>query len=116
MKPEIPRAAMSPEERELRSRASQILAGAGLIHGYLSTRFQVCGGKNCRCTRGEKHETFVLVLRRQGKTIQIPVPKRLVATVQRWVEQEKVLQDLLRRISELRTERIREMKRVKPGG
>ena len=115
MQQEIPRAAMSREERDLRSRASKILGGAGLVHGYLSTRYQICGTPNCRCTRGEKHEAFVLVLRKEGKTMQIPIPRRLVPTVQRWVEQEKTLQDLLRRISELRTERIREMKRAKPG-
>ncbi len=115
MRQEIPRASMSQQERDLRSRASKLLAGAGLIHGYLSTRHQVCGTPNCRCTRGEKHEAFVLVLRREGKTIQIPVPRRLVSTVRRWVDQEKTLQDLVRRISELQTERIREMKRAKPG-
>jgi len=114
MRQEIPKASMSIDERELRSRAGQMLSGAGLVHGYLDTRYQKCGKPNCRCTRGEKHETFVLVLRKEGKTTQIPIPRRLVPSVQRWVEQEKVLQDLLRRISDLQTERIREMKRAKP--
>ena len=106
---------MSLEERDLRSRAAKLLAGAGLVHGYLSTRYQVCGTPNCRCTRGEKHQAFVLVLRKEGQTTQIPIPKRLVSTVRQWVGQEKSLQDLLRRISELQTERLREMKRAKPG-
>jgi len=112
MQPEIPRAAMSDEEREIRSRASQLLSGAGLVHGFLSIRLQKCGKENCRCSRGEKHETFVLVLRNEGRTTQLPIPKALVAKVRRWVEQEKGLQDLLRRISELQTERIREMKKA----
>ena len=116
MRQEILKASMSQEERSLRSRACQILSGAGLVHGHLSTRLQKCGKPNCRCTRGEKHETFVLVLRKDGKVTQIPIPKRLISTVQRWVDQEKNLQDLLCRISELQTERIREMKRAKPGG
>ena len=114
MRQEIARASMSQQERDLRSRASQLLAGAGLIHGYLSTRYQICGTPNCRCTRGEKHQAFVLVIRREGKTIQIPIPRRLVPTVERWVGQEKTLQDLVRQISELQTERIREMKRARP--
>ena len=105
---------MSREERDLRSRASQLLSSAGLVHGYLSVRYQKCGKPNCRCTRGDKHEAFVLVIRKQGKTVQIPVPRRLAPTAQRWVEQEKTLQDLLLRISELQTERIQEMKRIKP--
>ncbi len=112
---EINKAAMSHEERDLRSRASQLLSGAGLVHGHLSARRQKCGKPNCRCTRGEKHEAFVLVIRKEGETVQVPIPKRLVPTARRWVEQEKTLQDILRRISELQTERIREMKRAKPG-
>jgi hypothetical protein len=114
MRQEISRASMSQQERDLRSSAKKLLDGAGLIHGYLSTRYQVCGTPNCRCTRGEKHQAFVLVIRREGKTVQIPIPRRLVPTVQRWVEQEKTLQEHVRMISELQTERIREMKRAKP--
>ena len=116
MPPEISRAAMSREERELRARANQLLAGAGLIHGYLSTRYQVCGTPNCRCTRGEKHKAFVLVLRKEKKTVQIPIPRWLAPTVRKWVGQEKDLQDMVRRISELQVERIQEMKRAKSGG
>ena len=116
MRHEIAKAAMSEEERELRSRAGQILSGAGLIHGNLSTRLQKCGKPNCRCNRGERHELFVLVLRQDGKTIQVPIPRRLVQRVRQWVQQEKDLQEMLRRISELQTERIRELKkRATPG-
>jgi hypothetical protein len=116
MPPQISKAAMSSEERKLRSRANKLLAGAGLIHGYLSTRYQVCGTPNCRCTRGDKHEAFVLVLRKEKKTVQIPIPRWLAPTVKKWVEQEKDLQDTVRRISDLQVERIQEMKRAKPGG
>ncbi len=112
MKELIPRAAMSKEERKLRSRASQILSRAGLVHGSLSRRLQRCGKPGCHCTRGEKHETFVLVLRREGKTIQIPIPRWLAPAVRKWVDQEKDLQDLVRRISELQAERIQEMKKA----
>lgn len=114
MRPEIPRAAMSPEERDLRSRANQILSGAGLLHGHLSVRRQKCGKPNCRCTRGEKHEVFVLVLRKHGRPVQIPIPRWLASRVQRWVEQEKALQEMLLRISELQAERIQELKQNQP--
>lgn len=116
MPQEIHKNAMSREERDLRSRANKLLAGAGLIHGYLSTRYQVCGTPNCRCTRGEKHQAFVLVLRREKKTVQVPIPRWLAPTVRNWVEQEEALQDMVRRISELQVERIQEMKRTGSGG
>jgi hypothetical protein len=115
MQQKISKATMSKEERDLRSRAGLLLSQAGLVHGSLSRRMQKCGKPSCRCTRGEKHETFVLVLRQEGQVVQIPIPKHLVPTVRGWVEQEKTLQDLVQRISELQTERIREMKGAKPG-
>ena len=91
MKAEFSRAAMSERERQARSRANQLLDGAGLLHGYLSTRFQTCGKKSCRCTRGEKHQAFVLVIHEEGKTTQIPVPRDLEPIVRRWVEQDREL-------------------------
>ena len=116
MQPEISRAAMSTEERDLRSRAAQLLSRAGLLHGYLATRYQTCGKANCRCARGEKHETFVLVLHEGGHTEQIPVPRRLEPTVRQWVEQEKSLQELLAKLSDLHIRRLRDAKQAGPGG
>ena len=89
MKPEISRASMSNEERDIRSRMNSAIAGNGLIHGHLSRRFQLCGSESCRCTWGERHETFVLVVRSEGRRVQVPVPKRLVPSVRRWIDQEK---------------------------
>jgi len=114
MQSEINKASMSRQERDLRSRAAQLISGSGLIHGYLSTRYQVCGKENCRCTRGNKHEILVLVLRREGRSEQIPIPRHLASMVRRWVEQEKTLQELLTEISKLQAQRIRDMKKKEP--
>ena len=113
MQQEIPKSAMSSEERDLRSRAGKLLSSSGLLHGYLSVRLQKCGKQTCRCTRGELHEACVLVLRNEGRTEQIPIPRDLVETVRHWVDQEKTLQGLLLRISELQTDRIKELKRTR---
>ena len=114
MRPDLPKASMSQKERALRSKASHLLAGGALLHGYVSTRRQVCGKPNCRCTRGEKHLAFVLVVRREGETKQIPIPKRLEPMVRDWVEKEKTLQEIVARISELQIERLQALK--KQGG
>ena len=116
MKAEIPRNAMSNEERSLRSKAAKLLSQAGLLHGSLSTRYQKCGQENCRCTRGQKHQVFVLVLRKDGQRQQIPIPRDLVDTGRQWLEQEKTRQGLLARISELQAQRIVELKRKRSGG
>lgn len=115
MRPELSKTAMSPEERALRSKAAQILASGALLHGYLAKRTKVCGKPNCRCTRGEKHTVFVLVVRREGRSQQIPVPKRLEPTVRRWVEQDKAVREIVARISELQIERLRDLKKPRGG-
>lgn len=111
MKPEVPKPSMSPQERRVRSRASQILASSGILHGTLSVRHQVCGKPNCRCTRGHKHRTLVLVVRDQGSTQQIQIPARLEDTVRRWLEQDREIRELLLEISGFHQDRVLKMKR-----
>jgi hypothetical protein len=111
MKPEIPRLAMSPEERDLRSRLTALLHGAGILHGTLVERHQVCGKPSCRCAEGEKHRALVLSVRRDRKLEQIYVPASLERTVRRWLEQAHRAQDLLREISRVHVEKIREEKK-----
>jgi hypothetical protein len=113
MRPEFQRFALSPRERELRSRASQLLSGAGLIHGNLVERFQVCGKESCHCARGEKHRTLVLTVRREKKLEQLYIPKPLEPTVRRWLDQGRDLQELLRQISQLHWEKLRQQKQEK---
>jgi hypothetical protein len=116
MRPDLSKAAMSAEERALRSKAAQILASGALLHGYLAKRTQVCGKPNCKCTRGEKHAVFVLVVRRDGRSEQIPIPKRLEPAVRQWVEQDKTVREIVARISELQTDRLRDLKKLGRGG
>ena len=110
MKAEISRNAMSVEERDCRARAAQLLHGAGVLHGSLNVREQLCGKPNCRCTRGERHRTLVLTVRSEGKSEQIYIPRHLEATVRRWVDQDHQLRDLLAKLARLHTERIRQLK------
>ena len=113
MRPEFQRLALSPRERELRSRATQLLNGAGFLQGTLVERFQVCGKLGCRCARGEKHRALVITLRREKKLEQLYIPRSLEEKVRRWLEQGRDLQDLLRQISQLHWEKIRQQKQEK---
>ena len=110
MKTEIPRAAMSAEERELRARAAQLLHGQGFVHGTLSERQVVCGNRKCKCARGDKHRALVLCVRRDGRYHQLHIPRSLEMTVRQWVNREHEIQDLLRRISEVHWDKLRELK------
>jgi hypothetical protein len=106
---------MSRQERLLRSRAAWLLESAGILHGNLSSRLVRCGKKGCRCARGERHQAFVLVLRREGKTVQVPIPRKLEPLVRRWLSQERELSGLLADLSRLHEERIQILKRRKEG-
>jgi len=115
MKPEIARHKMSAQERRLRSRLSQLLHGQGLVHGTLVERQQRCGRPNCHCVDGERHRALVLTVRREGRSEQIYIPRRLEATVRRWVEQDHAIRDLLGELAHMYAEKIRELKaRGKP--
>ena len=110
MKAEFSRNAMALEERRLRSRAARLLSGAGILHGSLVERQRLCGKPNCRCTRGERHRALILTVRSDGRSEQIYIPKHLEATVQRWVEQDHQLRDLLLELARMHTEKIRQLK------
>lgn len=111
MKPEIARSEMTAEERRLRSRAAQLLAGSGILHGSLVERHRRCGKPNCHCAKGERHRGLVLTVRFEGRSEQLHIPRHLEATVQRWVEQDHRLRDLIAELAELHTDKIRDLKR-----
>ena len=49
-----------------------------LLPGSLYTLRRKCGKPNCRCTRGELHESTVLAYRGQGRSQNVsPAPKQL---------------------------------------
>lgn len=47
---------------------------AGLIRGTFGTRARKCGKANCRCTRGEPHESKYLSVAVEGQTRLVHVP------------------------------------------
>jgi hypothetical protein len=106
VRPEISRGEMSPEERRIRSRAAQLLAGAGILHGTLSERMQVCGKETCACSRGEKHRTLVLTVRTDGTLRQIYIPKSLEPSVRQWREGDREVRELLARLSGIHQDRL----------
>jgi len=98
---------MSEPERRLRSRLAQLVSLRGLIRGSLLVRRRVCGKPNCRCTRGQEHESLYLVIREGGCTRQICVPKRLEAQVRRWVGDYHAAREALEGISQLHVQKLR---------
>src|ERR1017187_3211572 len=61
------RAKLSAAERNFRSRIAQLASGQWFLRGTLSERSSKCGKPNCRCAKGELHQSVYLVQSHAGK-------------------------------------------------
>lgn len=103
----IPRAKMSAQERDFRSKLAQCIHEQGLLRGSLLVRRRVCGKPRCRCTRGQLHESLYLVISQNGRARQLFVPKDWEDRVRQWVQEYHDAQDLLEEISQLYWNKVR---------
>jgi len=79
-----------------------ILAERGpLIRGTFGTRRRVCGAANCRCARGELHESKFLTAPEEGQTRQVHVPAAEEAKVASGVERYRRVRKARSDIAEL---------------
>jgi hypothetical protein len=106
--PEIPKTKMKIDERDFRSRLSQMISGSGMMRGTLSTREKVCGKPTCKCARGEKHTALYLMGSKDGKQRQLFVPQALEDRVRKWLDQYRQAELLLEEISDLHWAKIQE--------
>ena len=101
---------MSAQERRLRSQLRKLLVGSGVLHGTLVRRQRVCGKPNCRCARGEKHESVYLVVTEGGKSRQLYVPEEWEQTVREWIEEYHKARELMEEVSRIHWKKVRERK------
>jgi hypothetical protein len=106
MKATPARSSLSPAERDLRSRISQLVHDRWLLHATLAPRARRCGRPNCRCARGEPHVSLYLVQTRQGQGRQLFVPKDWEPRVRQAVADYQHLQQLLDQVSEHEWKRL----------
>lgn len=99
---------MSAHERKLRSAVNKLLSQQGVIHGTLITRQRVCGKGNCRCAKGQLHESLYLVVTEAGKGRQMYVPRQWESVVRQWVEQYARARRLMDELSSLHWDKIRQ--------
>jgi len=88
------------EKRRVRSLISIIEEG-NFIRGNLVNMRRVCGNPNCKCARGEKHESLYIHAFKGGKQKMIYIPKNLESTVRYWVERHHKIVELIEDISEI---------------
>lgn len=98
---------MSPQERRIRSALAKLVSQQGILHGTLSLRQRVCGKPNCKCADGQKHEGLYLVVRHEGTTRQIYVPRERHHIVQQWVENYRKIRELMDELSDIYEGQVR---------
>jgi len=101
------RSQMTKRERESRSRLKPYIGSQGFVRGTLSVRERVCGKANCKCTRGEKHVSLFLTRSKDGTVEQLYIPREKEELARRWVENYRVIQGLLERISSVYWDRLK---------
>jgi hypothetical protein len=87
---------------------TQVVSGQGLVRGTLLERQRACGNPNCHCAKGQKHRAVYLMLRENGKLRQLYIPVAYEARVRQWVDNHKQLKELLRELSDVHWERIKQ--------
>lgn len=101
------RSQMTKRERESRSRLKSYIGSQGFVRGTVSVRERVCGKANCRCTRGEKHVSLFLTRSKDGTVEQLYIPREKEELARSWVENYRVIQGLLERISSVYWDRLK---------
>ena len=108
----IPRSHRSPQERDARSRAVQLLADQPLLRGSLVLQHRSCGKSYCRCQKGQKHPALYLHTRSGDRRVRLYIPPALHETARRWVDNGRRVKRLIERISEHHLQALLERKQA----
>lgn len=107
------RNALSQKERSSRSKAVKLIHDSPFVVGSLVKMANTCGKPNCKCTRGEKHESWCLAVRYQGKRKMVHIPHAWETDVFEWVKTYQELWKQMETISQASLERITLSKKSK---
>lgn len=102
----IHRNSISEKERSARSKGTKLIHDSPFVVGSLVEMARVCGKPNCKCTRGDKHKSWCLAVRYQGKRKMIHIPHELENAVFEWVNTYQELWKQMETISQANIERI----------
>lgn len=94
------RAHRSPQERDARSRAVQLLADKPLLRGSLVLQYRSCGKKYCRCQTGPKHPALYLHTRSGDQRVRIYIPPALHEAVRSAIETGRQIDRLVDQVSQ----------------
>ena len=91
---------MSRFETLRKAKLKQLRQVGPLVAASLCQRRVRCGNPHCRCAQGEKHASWCLTFKQEGKTRTVHVPREMVEEVRQWVKEHRKVKQLLAQISE----------------
>jgi hypothetical protein len=91
---------MSRFDRRRESGLRQLHALGPVVAASLCRRMVRCGNPNCRCARGDKHSSWCLTFKQQGRTRTVHVPQAMLQEVEQWVKEYRRAKQLLQQISQ----------------
>jgi len=100
----------SPQERDARSRAVQLLADQPLLRGALVLQHRSCGKSYCRCRTGPKHPALYLHTRFGDQRVRIYIPAALHETVRSAIENGRQIDHRIDQVSDLNLQDLLERK------
>ena len=71
------------------------------INGSLVQIARVCGNKNCKCAKGQKHKSYYLTRTINGKTKTVYVSKEMEEDIKLWINETKRVKKIMKEISDL---------------
>ena len=100
----------SPQERDARSRAVQLLADKPLLRGSLVLQYRSCGKSYCRCRTGPKHPALYLHARSGDQRVRIYIPPALHEDVRAAIATGHQIDDLVDHVSDHKLQALLERK------
>jgi len=90
---------MSRFDTKREAKLRQLREVGPLVAASLCQRAVRCGNPRCRCATGEKHSSWCLTFKQQGKTRTVHVPRDLVQEVRQWVKEYQRTKQIVAQIS-----------------
>ena len=94
------RSHLSEKERRCTSKLIALLNQGHVLKGTTYVLRNTCGKPNCKCARGEKHETLYVARSRRGKRQARTIPKPLRDEVLKWIGRYSEIDELLDQLSD----------------
>ena len=110
------RSHLSASERSARSKLARLAHEDPILCGSVVRMNRKCGKPNCKCTRGERHESLCLAMKVAGKRKMVHIPKELEASVIEAVEDYQKMKTLMEEVSQGCLDRfLREKEELRTG-